>query len=213
VSHVGSGFQIANGVDGKGRGAAKDGGRYSIHDVILDDVQPALYRGFGIFALISTTPGVSDAPRLHDVKIDHVTAFVPQALLMIGGPSSGPRMSGFSITNSIFTTGAKSVVSTGGPVDQNCSGMVAGRSAETLLRECFSVYMFDHNVIIGPANDWSKDNKAVKSVAEVGFSDYRNGMQGNYGLSGNSRFKHAGTDQKDVGANVDAIEQATMGVM
>ena len=212
IGHVGGGFQIANGVDGKGRGAPKDGGRYSIHDVILDDVQRSLYRGFGIFALIATAPGVSDAPRLHDVKIDHVTAFVPEALLMIGGPPGDPKMSEFSITNSIFSTGAKSVVSTGGPADRNCSGMVGGKSAEMLLRDCFSPYTFDHNVIIGSTKDWTKDNKVVKSVADVGLSDSKESMQGNYRLLGNSRFKRAGTDQKDLGADVDAIEKATMGV-
>jgi hypothetical protein len=212
ISHVASGFQIANGVDGKGRGVAKDGGRYSIHDVVLDDVQPTVYNGFGMFAQINTAPGVSEAPRLHDLKIDHVTAFVPKTLFMIAGPPDEPKMSGLSITNSIFVTDGKPVVSTGGPVQQNCSAKPFGKNAETLLRQCFSSFIFHHNVIAGPEDGWPKDNKTVKSVADVGFSDYKNGDQGNYRLSPHSKFKNAGSDQKDIGADLDAIEQATMGV-
>jgi len=212
ISHVGSGFQIANTVDGKGRGAAKEGGRYSIHDVVLDDVQPAVYNGFGMFAQISTAPGVSQAPSLHDLKIDHVTAFAPKTLFMIGGPPGEPKMSGLSITNNIFITIGKPVLSTGGPVQQNCSATPFGKSAETLLRECFSSLILHHNVIVGPDDKWPKDNKTVKSVADVGFSDYKNGNQGNYRLLPHSKSKNAGSDQKDIGADIDAIEQATVGV-
>jgi hypothetical protein len=213
MRHVGGGFQIANGVDGKARGGAKDGGRYSIHDTVLDDVQPALYKGFGIFAQISMTPGISAAPRLHDVKIDHVTAFAPQAVLMVGGPPSDPRISGLSITNSIFSSGARGVVTTGGGgMGNNCSAMPGGMTAETILRQCFSSYSFHHNLMIGTGEAWPKDNKTVKSVAEVGFSNDKDGNQGNYRLSPHSKFKHATADQKDVGADIDAIEQATMGV-
>jgi hypothetical protein len=211
IRHVGAGLEIANGVSANG-GAAKDGGRYSIHDIVLDDVQPGLYNGSGAFAQISMTPGISASPRLHDVRIDHVTALAPQTLFIIGGPRSDPRMSGLSITNSIFTAGNKPLVTTGGGVDRNCSAVPGSKTAETVLRECFSSYSFHHNVIIGADPGWPKDNKIVKSVAEVGFSDYKDGNQGNYRLSPHSKFKRAAADQKDVGADVDAIEQATSGV-
>ncbi|HTW58284.1 MAG TPA: hypothetical protein VMD99_09145 [Terriglobales bacterium] len=212
ISHVASGFQIANGVDGKGRGAAKDGGRYSIHDVVVDDVEPALYKGFGMFAQISTTPGVSNAPRLHDLRIDHVTAFTPKTVFMLGGPPGEPKMSGLSVTNSIFVTDFKPVISTGGARDQNCSAMPFGRSAKDLLNDCFSSYNFHHNVIIAMPDDWPKDNKTLKNVGDAGFVDYKDGNQGNYRLSPSSRLKNAGSDHKDIGADVDAIEAATAGV-
>jgi hypothetical protein len=212
ISQVASGFQIANGVDGKARGAAKDGGRYSIHDVVVDGVQPELYRGFGMFAQITTTPGLSLAPRLHDLSIDHVTAFAPKALFVIGGPPYEPKMSGISITNNIFVTSSKPVFSTGGPEQQNCTATAFGKSAKDFFGQCFSSYTFHHNVIIGPPDDWPKDNKIFKSIADVGFVDYRDGSAGNYHLSPHSKLKNAGSDQKDVGADLDAIEQATAGV-
>jgi hypothetical protein len=212
MSHVAGGLQIANAADGKGRGVAKEGGRYSIHDVVLDDVQPVVYKGLGTFAQISTALNVSEAPRLHDLKIDHVTAFAPKTLFIIGGPPEEPKMSGLSITNNIFITDGKPVFSTGGPVQENCSAPRFGKTAEALLRQCFSTLIFHHNVVIGPEDEWPKDNKTVKSVTDVGFSDYKNGNQGNYRLSSHSKFKNAGSDQKDIGADLDAIEQATMGV-
>jgi hypothetical protein len=212
ISHVASGFQIANAVDGKGRGTAKDGGRYSIHDVVVDDVKPDLYRGFGMFAQLSTAPGVSSAPRLHDLSIDHVTAFVPKTLFMFGGPADEPKMSALSITNSIFLAGFKPVLSTGGSPEQNCSAPPFSRNAKDLLQNCFSSYTFHHNVIVGPSDDWPKDNKILKNVEDVGFFDYKNGSQGNYHLSPHSKFKNAASDQKDIGADLDAIEKATAGV-
>jgi hypothetical protein len=211
LSHVGNGLQIANGVSSNG-GAAKDGGRYSIHDIVLDDVQPGLYNGFGAFAQISMTPGTSASPQLHDLKIDHVTAFPPQTLFIIGGPRTDPRMSGLSITNSIFTAGSKPLTTTGGGVDKNCSAQPGSKTAEGVLRDCFSSYSFRHNVIIGTGTDWPKDNKIVKSVAEVGFSNYSGGNGGDYRLSPSSKFKNAAIDRNDVGADLDAIDHATMGV-
>jgi hypothetical protein len=212
MRHIGSGFQIANAAAGNAQGVARDGGRYSIHDVVLDDFQPTLYKGFGVFVQISTTPGVPALPRLHDVKIDHVLALAPQAFLMLGGPPNDPRMSGLSITNSIFTTGPKPVVSTGGGPGVNCAAMQGGKTAEMALRECFSSYSFHHNVIIGSGETWPKDNRTVKNVAEVGFINYKDGNPGDYHLSQSSKFKHAAADQKDVGPDLDAIEQATSGV-
>ena len=44
------------------------------------------------------------------------------------------------------------------------------------------------------------------------LSDFKDGNQGNYRLSTNSKLKNAGSDQKDIGADIDAIEHATAGV-
>ncbi len=210
ISHVASGFQLGNGVSSNG-GAAKDGGRYSIHDVVVDDIQPGLYNGFGAFAQISMTPGTSASPRLHDVSIDHVTAFPARSLFIIGGPIVDPRMSGLSITNSIFTTSAQPISTTGGGVDKNCSAMPQRKSPEVVFHDCFSSYVFHHNVIIGGGGGWPKDNKTPASLADVGFVSHKNGTGGDYRLSPGSKFKHAASDQKDVGADLDAIDKATLG--
>lgn len=211
ISHVGDGFQIGNGVSDSG-GAPKDGGRYSIHDVVVEDIHPEVYSGFGAFAQISTTPGVTESPRLHDVAINHVTAFAPRTVFIIGGPRLDPRMSGLSITNSIFTTGIKPIGTTGGGVEKNCAAMPGSKSPETIFHDCFSSYSFHHNLIIDGGGGWPKENKTPKNAADVGFSDYKNGNGGTYRLAPASKFKHAAADQKDPGADLDAIDQATMEV-
>ena len=211
ISHVGGGLVLGNGISDNG-GAAKDGGRYSIHDVVVDDIQPDLYNGSGVFAQISMTPGISASPRLHDVSIDHVTAFSPRTLFLLGGPRLDPRMTALTITNSIFTAGTQRITTTGGGVDRNCSAMPQGKAPETVFQACFAPYTFHHNVIIGGGSGWPKDNQTPGSVADVGFADYKNGNGGDYRLSAGSKYKHAGADRKDVGADLDAIDQATMGV-
>jgi hypothetical protein len=211
ISHVGSGFQFGNGVSDNG-GAPKDGGRYSIHDVLVEDIQPQLYGGFGVFAQISMTVGDSESPRLHDVAIDHVTAFAARALFIIGGPRLDPRMSGLSITNSIFTAGMKPLGTTGGGVEKNCAAIPGSKAPEAVFHDCFSSYSFHHNLIIEGGGGWPKDNKTPKNPAEMGFSNFKNANGGDYRLSPGSKFKHAAADQKDPGADLDAIDQATAGV-
>jgi hypothetical protein len=163
ISHVASGFQIANGLSDN-NGAAKDGGRYSIHDVFADDIDGDRFNGLGAFAQISTAPGDSPAPRLHDVTIDHVTALSSRTLFILGGPVTGTRMSGLSITNSLLSAGAKTITSTGGGPQVNCAAQAEVKGLDRVLRDCFSSFTFQHNVIVGGAGGWPKDNKAVKAV-------------------------------------------------
>jgi hypothetical protein len=210
VSHVAGGLQIGNGVSSNG-GAAKDGGRYSIHDVVVDDINPDRYNGFGVFAQISMTPGVSESPRLHDVSIDHVTAFPPRNLFVIGGPLVDPKMRDLSITNSMFSSGEQPIATTGGGADRNCSAMPKNRAVEDVLHQCFSSYTFHNNVIIGGGGGWPKDNQTPKKAADVGFVAYRD-VGGDYRLSRESKFKGTGSDKKDVGADFDAITRAIAGV-
>lgn len=213
MSHVGNVFQLANSADGKILHGAKDGGRYSIHDFVVYDVQPDLYKGFGMFAQISTRQGISDAPKLHDLRIDHVTGYAPKTLFMIGGPTGEPKMSGLTISNSIFVTDNRALMSTGGPPQANCASGPFGKSADALLHQCFSSFAVHNNAFIGPEDiDWPKGNVIIKKVADAGFSDFKNGDPGSFQLLSNSRLKIAGADKKDIGADLVGIEKATAGV-
>jgi hypothetical protein len=190
-------------------GAAKDGGRYSIHDVVVDDIQADTYNGRGVFAQISTAPGVSAAVPLHDVTIDHVTAFPTRVLFNIGGPRLDPRMDRLTITNSIFSGANSSVTSTGGGIDKNCSAGPGSKSVEIVLRSCFASYSFHHNVIVEGGGGFPKDNQAAKGTAEMGFLNFAGGNGGDYRLSPQSKFKHEAADHKDPGADIDEIDRAT----
>ena len=51
-----------------------------------------------------------------------------------------------------------------------------------------------------------------KDWKAVGFVDYRSGAEADYRLSPSSRYRKAGSDGKDIGADVDAVLSATKGV-
>ena len=211
ISHVGGGFGLGNGLSDNG-GAAKDGGRYSIHDVIIDDIQAEAYGGRGTFAQISTAPGVSAAVPLHDVSIDHVTAFPSHVLFNIGGPLNEPRMSHLSITNNVLLAHDHPVTTTGGGMDRNCSAGPRSKTMDVALESCFSSYVFQNNVIVGGGSGWPKGTVTPSNLADVGFANPKEGNGGEYRLTASSKFRKKGTDGKDVGADIDAIEHATADV-
>lgn len=59
ISHVPGGLQITNAA--VGHTGASAGERYSIHDVVVDDINGIKYLGPSLFAQLSSSPGVSTA--------------------------------------------------------------------------------------------------------------------------------------------------------
>jgi len=206
IRHVGGAFQIGNGLSDN-KGAAKDGGRYSIHDVVVDDIQSEALAGRGVFAQISTAPGETAATPLHDVRIDHVTALPPRVLFNLGGPRQGSKMTALTIINNLFTAGDKIVTSTGGGPERNCASGPGGKSLDFVLGSCFSTYTFQNNVVIGGAA-LPKENHVPGKLEDVGFVNPKE----NFRLSPSSKFKRAASDKKDIGADIDAVEAAIRGV-
>jgi len=205
ISHVGSGLQIGNGISDTG-GVSKAGERYSIHDIVVDDIIGKPVKGFGAFAQISMAK-----PTLHDVAINHVTGFPSEVLFIMGGPTTEERMFNVSFTNNIVAAGGDiQIVGTGGG-PQNCSFQYRVKGPAGVLHDCFANPTFDHNVLIN-GNGWPKGNTTVKKAQDVGFVNFNNGKDGDYRLLPSSRFKHAGSDGKDPGADIDAIKTATSGV-
>jgi hypothetical protein len=141
VSHVGDGIQIANGRSDSG-GVPLAGLRYSIHDVIVDDLNAAKYAGFGTFAQISTGRGI---PVVQDATINHVTAVPSNAMLTLGDdiPVNAP-MTNFVFTNNMVNAGAYPVLTTCGGT-ANCAYYNAPRIA---LDACLQPYTFSHNAVI-----------------------------------------------------------------
>jgi len=205
ISHVGSGFQIANSRSDSGD-AARAGERYSIHDVIIDDIGKPASQGFGTLAQISM-----DAPVLRAVALDHITALPPKSLFLIGGPPNR-AMRDFSFTNGVVTAGEYQFTATGGGPQLSCSSEPGGNAPADVLQDCFASYRFDHNAIIGGWSKWPRGNSFPKHPRDVGFANYSDGNQGDYRLSKESRFRGAGADGKDLGADIDAVNRATAGV-
>jgi hypothetical protein len=205
ISHVGSGFQIANSRDVSGA-AARAGERYSIHDVIVVDIGKPASQGIGTLAQFSM-----DAPTLRAVHLDHITAFPPRSLFLIGGPPNR-AMTDFSFTNSLVAAGEYQFTATGGGPQLSCSSGSGGNAPADMLEDCFSSYRFDHNAIIGGWGKWPRGNGFPKHPRDAGLTNYNDGDQGDYRLLKESRFRSAASDGKDLGADVHAVDRAVTGV-
>jgi len=213
VTHTGGGMQIANVLsDTKGTSAA--GERYSIHDMIFDDLDGTTYKGFGMFALVSSV-----APKLHDVWLDHLTALTPRVMFGINGRTGEPKIANFVFRNSIVAAGERQLAGTGGgPI--SCASHQ--RNPSDILDNCFDNPTFTHNAIVGARGNWPPHNFFPGNFTDVGFVNFNNGNGGNYTLcrvakdpascKSVSKYARAGTDGKDLGADVDAVDAATAGV-
>jgi hypothetical protein len=188
------------------------GQRYSIHDVIIDDIDGVKYIGPGEFAQVSVGPG---APLLQSVTINHVTAFPPSLQFIIGDQVAlTSQMKNFVFTNSMVNAGKYPVWSSGTGGTANCA---VHDSPLTTLNACFSSYVFSSNAIIAtpsgfPATSWPAKNFFPVSAAAVKFVNYNNGNGGDYHLQSSSPYKGLGTDGRDLGADVDAVNSAIAGV-
>ena len=212
ILRSGSGLQIAN-VLSDTRDASAAGERYSIHDLVFDDIDPVAYKGFGAFAIV-----ISDQPPLQEVRLDHITAYPPRTLIEIGGDRNQPQASGFSLINSMFWTGPLNIASTGGG-KKNCA---FEQDPEGMLKSCFSSYRFTNNVVLNATGSWPSGNFFPKNPEAAGIVNLNRGKGGNYRLcrdrgaplpcSSASPFLHSGTDGKPIGADIEAIEHATAGV-
>jgi hypothetical protein len=208
IRHVASGLQIANALSDNG-GKPLDGQRYSIHDLIIDDIDGTKYDGPGGFAQVSMGVGVT---VLQNVMIDHVTAFPPSTLLTVGDQTTvNPKMRNFIFTNSIVNAGPYPVWSTGSGGQANCA---FHDSPHITLDACFSTYYFSTNAIIASPSGakWPSGNFFPSSASAVEFANYNGGNGGDYHLQPSSPYKGEATDGKDLGADVDAVQTATTGV-
>ncbi len=209
ISHVGAGLQIANALSDNGT-AALDGERYSIHDIVVDDIDGVKFDGPSEFAQVSVSAG---APPLQNVTINHVTAFPASTLFLIGDRLVNDPMKKFVFTNSIVNAGASPVWSTGGG-PTNCA---FSEIPLITFNTCFANSAFSGNAIIAtPAEfeavKWPSGNFFPESASSVGFVNYNDGMGGDYRLQPSSPYKGKGADGTDPGADVDAVNSAVASV-
>jgi hypothetical protein len=209
ISHVAAGLQIANAL--AHNDPPLDGQRYSIHDIVIDDIDAVKYNGPGEFAQVSISTG---DPILQNVTINHVTAFPTKTMFFIGTLPSVP-MKNFVFTNSIVNAGIYPVWSTGN--EGTAANCAAQDSPLITFNACFSNYIFAANAIVdtpslaAPAT-WPSGNFFPATAAAVQFVNYNGGNGGNYQLQPSSPYKGKGTDGLDLGADVAAINSATAGV-
>jgi hypothetical protein len=212
IAHTASGFQIATALSGDG-GVSSGTERISIHDVILDDLGGLTYGGIGVLAQVS-----SSRPAFKDVSIDHVTAFPPRALFIMGAFTENGQISNFTFTNNLVGTGAVDIVpSFGGTRD--CSYQPAKQTPAGVLKNCFAKYTFNHNAILGSKGGWPNGNvypsdHAAAGVVEISEGRYRlcRDKDKDGDCKKPSVAARTGADGKDLGADLDAVSAATKGV-
>ena len=210
ISHTGRGFSIA---DTQGTwGPAKMAARFSIHDDLFDDISPAYSNG-------DTSPIIGSAFQLSDcgtcaplagVNINHVTMlFRSPTFFMILGGSTSASIQNVKFTNNIVTARSGLVVTgTGAPAP--CG--FYGNTVLERIHSCISSYSFSNNVLPGATGAWPAGNYYPGDTASIQFADYNGGSGGDYHLLPSSPYKSAGSDGKDLGANIDAINEAIAGV-
>jgi hypothetical protein len=220
VHNVASVLQISNSPanKNKGGGIPADGGIYSIHDIVADDVHGEDYKGGGVFLIL-----LSNAPPVHDVQIDHVTSFGPGPLLSIQNPEGSDKLRNFSMTNSVFAIdGPRFPVASAGGGPGSCAQRNQSRGPQAVLDECFSPYKFDHNLIISwkDKGAWPPGNFIVSSAEDAGIHDLKGVISNDprlchekgAGCARKSPGAGAASDGRDAGADVDGVEAAVAGI-
>ncbi len=208
ISHAGGGLQMATSMSGNGSGgaAALAGTRWSIHDVVLDDLSTR-YLGPGTPVQIGN--GWPKNP-LNTVTINHVTAFPDPTshMIIMGNLVPTVPMYGLVFTNNLVLTGRYPVWNSGGG-DANCAYKDV---PVTSIANCFASYTFANNGLIAsppqfPQSSWPSHNMFPQTVDDVQFVNYNQGNGGNYELQSSSPYKNMGTDGKDLGADIVGLNE------
>jgi hypothetical protein len=213
IRNVANVFQISNGLSDAG-GASADGGRYSIHDLVADGVHGKDYGGGGAFLLM-----IVRRPPLHDLQIDHVTAFFPGPIAAIYNTEG--KLPNFAMTNNVFHAAGRQrpPFSSAGGGPASCATRPQTQGPEAVLKECFSTYKFEKNLIIGDTRGrWPAGTITASSLQEAGIRDPKERISNQrlcreMGPGCQKKSPGAGADQgRDLGADVDALDTALAGV-
>jgi hypothetical protein len=215
IRNTAGAFQIANVHAGKAADAyPADGGRYSIHDVFVDNLHDRDYKGGGTFLIL-----VNEQPPIHDLQIDHVTSFGPGIIMSI--LNAGPKLPNFSFTNNVFVVGDRRMpIASAGGGPEACASKNQMIGGEAVLAACFDPYKFDHNLIVASRGSFPKGNTVAESISAAGIRDAKDFVakdprlchEKSEGCSKTSPGAGAASDGRDVGADIDGIEAAIAGV-
>ena len=160
-----------------------------------------------LFLDIGAHPMIYDAGRLFqmsdggaDYVIDHNTAFnIEDPIYAQDHNASNWPATGFVFTNNIVASNA------------GVCGDRTGSNTMSTLNTYFSGYVFDRNAMTGGNSaNYPATNYFPASFTQVGFVNLAGG---DYHLAASSPYKNAGTDGKDLGADIDAVLAATVGAI
>jgi hypothetical protein len=155
--------------------------RITIRNNVFEDVSAARYGGDGRLMLLSGGDNIT---------VDHNTVLNDGSSdMFVAGATSA-----FTFTNNVMQNNAWAIMGDGASPGNGAITKFLPRS------------LFQDNVIAGaPASTYPTGNFYPSLLSAVGFIDLVNG---NYRLSSSSSYNNAGTDGKDIGADIDAINAA-----
>jgi Putative Ig domain len=214
ISHGAGGIQMATVRDthnGPGQPALA-GTRWSIHDVVIDDLSTQYKGGGVIFEMINgwlTNP-------INTVTINHVTAFPdPSSHMMItGNRYTNAPMYGLVFTNNVVVVAGPTPVLDAEGGTNNCAQTDV---PVTTINNCFITNTFSNNALVAtstrnPPSKWPANNLFPATIGDAGFVNFNNGNGGNYELQSSSPYKNKGTDGKDLGADIVGLNAALANV-
>ncbi len=213
VAHTGAGMQLATVLSGDGTNGApaKAGARWSIHDVVLEDLNPK-YNGGGVGFLIANSWPTNP---LNNLSITHVTAFPysQNHMMLLGNKTSNQQMYGLTFRNNLILAADYPVWNS----NWGSSSCAYSDLPVKSIPKCFATYTFANNGLIAPppaflSPTWPANNLFPGTVEFVQFTNYNNGNGGNYELLATSPYKNKGTDGKDLGADIVGLNQALINV-
>ena len=187
VRHTGS---VVNMLGGDWPNPSDNTERIWIRNNLFEDVDPATWGGHG--RILQFIDGVTN------VTFEHNTVFPSasgQGVIFADG-SANP---GFIFRNNISAFGQYGVIGTG-----------TGTGTHTLTTY-FPGALFQRNVLADDNADWyaayyPPDNVLLASLDNVGFINWE---AGDYHLAASSLYKSEGTDGEDIGADINALNNAT----
>jgi hypothetical protein len=212
IIHAGAGISMATAISGDGTNGspALAGARWSLHDLVLDDISRNYVGNGDGFEIMNAWP----TNPLNTITINHVTAFPDPTshLSTVGNMTTNPSMYGLVFTNNVIATGQYPIWSTGGGTG-NCAYHDV---PITTIVACFSTYTFSNNALVGapsafPPSTWPAGN-FFPAFADMNFANYNNGNGGDYTLLSTSPYKGKATDGLDMGADIAGLNSALAGV-
>jgi hypothetical protein len=221
IRHAGAGIYVFDAPSDAG-GAAQQAARYSIHDNLLDDIRQVYAGpGAGKGLLFRFLGGPRFLPP-REVSVRHNTGLADGGILQVLGTPEA-RLENFVFQDNLVSYGESAI--------SGCRNHFGAM----VLDDCARGYVFVNNVIVDSGGDIPKSNGTYnkekdrklnlypKKLRDVGFAGQGEHIPVDYRLcsapgqpaptcNAASPYAAAGTDSRDIGADISRIKQLTDGV-